>query len=120
MSRSKRVPYVATGPFVVRRRVRYSGQWLIPGEAFNHEECGERRTRQMWEGRLIDVGEPEVKREPRIHSHDRDIEKRLAEMVDWRSMGRVELIAYVEKTHGVKCTSKKNATEFMEEWEANQ
>lgn len=120
MARSKRKPFDAAGPFVVRRRFLYDGEWSIPGAVFDHELCGARRTRQLWDNRQIDVGEPTVKvREPRIHSPDRDVETRLKELVDWRSMNRVELIKYVEDEFGVKCTSKRHAIEFMEEREAN-
>lgn len=120
MARNRRKPFNAAGPFVVRRRIRYDGEYLIPGEAFDHESCGARRTQQLWANRMIDVGEPTVKeREPRIHSPDRDVENRLAKLTEWRSMNRVELIKYVEDNFGVKCTSKKHATEFMEEREAN-
>ena len=117
MPRSKRVPYTAVGPFVVRRRFLYSGEWLIPGTAFDHESCGQRRTRQLWDNRQLDIGEPTVI-EPDISS-DKFIEARLDKMAEWRAMGRVELIKFVEDNFGVKCTSKKNAIEFMEEREGN-
>lgn len=121
MARSKRKPFDAAGPFVVRRRFLYDGQWTVPGEAFDFEKCGARRTRQLWDNRQIDVGEPTVKRlEPRIPSHEKDIEKRISAMTEWRSMNRIALIDHCETVTGIKCTSKKHAIEVMEEWEANQ
>ena len=97
----------------------YGGQWTVPGEAFDHIECGQRRTRQLWDNRQVDVGEPTVFTVDATLPSEKDIESRLAKMTEWRGMNRVELIKYVEDEFGVKCTSKKHAIDFMEEREGN-
>lgn len=122
MARSKRKPFDAAGPFVVRRRFLFNGDWTYPGAAFDSEGVDRRRVRQLWDNRQIDVGVPEIKepkREPRAHDPERDVESRIKALQDWRSMNRVELIQYVKDVFDVTCTSKKHATEFMEEREKN-
>lgn len=123
MARRIRKPFNVDGPFVVRRRFLVSGQFTVPNGEFWTEGLDNRRIRQMYDNRMIDMAsEQDIERwkSQEIVYSVKDVEKRIkdAEGVDWKSLNRLELIEYVRETTGILCKSKKEATETMEKWEA--
>lgn len=51
-----RTPYNPAGPFVARRRVLVAGAWREIGEWVPHDGIAERRLRQLFDSRKIDMG----------------------------------------------------------------
>lgn len=55
MSRFQRTQFKPSGPFVVRKRTVFNGEWLVPGEPLPTEGVSVRRLRQLYDDRRIDM-----------------------------------------------------------------
>lgn len=109
-----RMPFDPVGPFVARRRVLISGIWCGIGD-FLPGGIPERRLRQMWNSRKIDVASPEE-----VDSAKKaEIVKRIKESVElpdnWRRLPNQQLFPLAKKLLGVQPKNRAIAFSMIQE-----